>query len=82
MNNIELISDRGLSINLKELAEVKKRYPDNAVIASIMAGNKAEWLELIRRIEDTGADGFELNFSCPTACVNVDLARPSGRNLR
>ncbi len=65
LNNIELISDRGLSVNLKEMAEVKKLYPDHAVVASIMAGEKAEWLELIRRVEDTGADGFELNFSCP-----------------
>ncbi|WP_261887316.1 NAD-dependent dihydropyrimidine dehydrogenase subunit PreA [Vibrio aerogenes] len=65
LNNIELISDRGLSINLKEMAEVKRKYPEHALIASIMAGNRDEWVELIHRIEDTGVDGFELNFSCP-----------------
>jgi dihydropyrimidine dehydrogenase (NAD+) subunit PreA len=65
LNNIELITDRGLSVNLRELAEVKKKYPNHAVIASVMVGSKAEWLEIIRRVEDTGADGLELNFSCP-----------------
>ncbi len=65
LNNIELITDRGLSVNLAEMAEVKKKYPNHAVIASVMVGSKAEWLEIIRRVEDTGADGLELNFSCP-----------------
>ena len=65
LNNIELITDRGLSVNLREIAEVKKKYPNHAVIASIMVGSKAEWLEIIKRVEDTGADALELNFSCP-----------------
>ena len=65
LNNIELITDRGLSVNLGEMAEVKKKYPNHAVIASVMVGSKAEWLEIIRRVEDTGADALELNFSCP-----------------
>src|SRR5262252_10935607 len=34
LNNIELISDRPIEENLREIAEVKKRYPRNAVIAS------------------------------------------------
>ena len=65
LNNIELISDRGLSINLQEMTEVKKKYPHHALLASIMAGTRQEWIELIRRVEDTGVDGLELNFSCP-----------------
>ena len=28
LNNIELITDRPLEINLREIAEVKKRYPE------------------------------------------------------
>src|SRR5947199_8106068 len=35
-NNIELITDRPIEVNLRELAEVKKRYPRHAVIASLM----------------------------------------------
>ena len=79
LNNIELISDRGLSVNLKEMSEVKKRYPDNAVIASIMAGEKEEWQELIRRVEDTGADGLELNFSCPHGMCERGLGSAIGQ---
>ena len=32
-NNIELITDRPLAVNLKEIYEVKKRFGDRAVIA-------------------------------------------------
>ncbi len=31
-NNIELITDRPLEVNFREIAEVKKRYPDHAVV--------------------------------------------------
>src|SRR5215510_14953252 len=41
-NNIELISDRPIEDNFREIAEVKKRYPDRAVIASLMVESKRE----------------------------------------
>jgi len=65
LNNIELITDRPLEVNLKEIREVKKRFPDRAVVVSLMAESKRDWQELIRRAEDTGCDGLELNFGCP-----------------
>src|SRR5580765_4686510 len=66
LNNIELITDRPLDVNLREIAEVKKRYPRHAVIASLMVESKREvWHEMVRRAEDAGADGLELNFGCP-----------------
>src|SRR5438105_1115672 len=65
-NNIELISDRPISENLKEIAEVKRNYPKHAVIASLMVESKREaWHEMVKQTEDTGADGIELNFGCP-----------------
>src|SRR6202522_2204964 len=65
-NNIELISDRPVEQNLREMAEVKKRYPKNAVIASLMVASTREtWHEIVSRTEDAGADGLELNFGCP-----------------
>ncbi|HEX5228067.1 MAG TPA: NAD-dependent dihydropyrimidine dehydrogenase subunit PreA [Bryobacteraceae bacterium] len=65
-NNIELISDRPIEVNLREIAEVKKRHPKNAVIASLMVESKREaWHEIVARAEDAGADGLELNFGCP-----------------
>ena len=65
LNNIELITDRPLKDNLREIAEVKKRYPKHALIASLMVETKDNWKEIIKRAEDTGADGLELNFGCP-----------------
>jgi len=82
LNNIELITDRGLSINLREMAEVKKRYPAHALIASIMVGPKAEWQEIIKRVEDTGADGVELNFSCPHGMCERGMGSAIGQEPR
>src|SRR5499425_689669 len=66
LNNIELISDRPIETNLREIAEVKKRYPKNLVIASLMVESKREaWHDIVERSEDAGADGLELNFGCP-----------------
>src|SRR5206468_11587761 len=66
LNNIELISDRPIETNLREIAEVKRRYPNHAVIASLMvASNREAWHEIVKRAEGAGADGLELNFGCP-----------------
>jgi len=66
LNNIELITDRPLDVNLREIAEVKKRYPKHAVIASLMVESKREaWHLIVKQCEDAGADGLELNFGCP-----------------
>jgi dihydropyrimidine dehydrogenase (NAD+) subunit PreA len=66
LNNIELISDRPVETNLREIAEVKKRYPKNLVIASLMVETKREtWHDIVRRAEDAGSDALELNFGCP-----------------
>ncbi len=64
-NNIELITDRPLDVNFREITEVKKQYPDHAVIVSLMVETKEEWKDFIKRSIDTGADGLELNFGCP-----------------
>ncbi len=64
-NNIELITDRPLEVNFREIAEVKKRYPDHAVVVSLMVETKQEWKDIIKRSIDAGADGLELNFGCP-----------------
>jgi dihydropyrimidine dehydrogenase (NAD+) subunit PreA len=66
INNVELISDRPLEVNLREIREVKRAWPDRAVIVSAMVESKPEaWHDIIRKIEDTGADGIELNYGCP-----------------
>ena len=65
-NNIELITDRPLATNLAEIREVKRDWPDRALIVSVMLPmNEASWAKYVPMIEDTGADGLELNFGCP-----------------
>ncbi len=66
LNNIELITDRPLAVNLREISDVKKRYPKHAVIASLMVDSRREaWHEIVKQAEDAGSDGLELNFGCP-----------------
>ena len=65
-NNIELITDRPLEVNLQEIAEVKKLYPDRALVASIMVPcDEESWKAILPRVAATGCDGVELNFGCP-----------------
>lgn len=65
-NNIELITDRPLQINLEEITRVKRDWPDRAVVVSLMVPCEEKcWREILARVEDTGADGVELNFGCP-----------------
>jgi dihydropyrimidine dehydrogenase (NAD+) subunit PreA len=66
LNNIELITDRTLDVNLREIARVKKAYPKHALFVSLMVESKREtWHDIVKRTQDTGADGIELNFGCP-----------------
>ncbi|OVA03252.1 Dihydroorotate dehydrogenase [Macleaya cordata] len=64
--NIELISDRPLETMLKEFKQLKREYPDRILIASIMEEyDRGAWEELIDRVEESGVDAIEINFSCP-----------------
>ncbi len=66
LNNIELISDRSIEINLKEIAETKRLWPDRAVVASLMVESDRDvWHDIVKRTIDAGADGIELNYGCP-----------------
>ena len=66
INNIELITDRDLYTNLAEIKRVKADYPDRAMIVSIMVPCEEEaWKAILPLVEETGADGIELNFGCP-----------------
>ena len=66
LNNIELITDRSLETNLEEIARVKRNWPDRAVVVSIMVPcDEESWKVILPLVEQTGADGIELNFGCP-----------------
>ncbi len=65
-NNIELITDRDLEINLREIKEVKRAWPDRAVVTSLMVPcDEDSWTKILARVEETECDGVELNFGCP-----------------
>ena len=80
LNNIELITDRPLQTNLDEMTRVKKDYPDRALIASIMVPcDEQSWKEILPRVEDTGADGIELNFGCPHGMAERGMGSAVGQ---
>jgi dihydropyrimidine dehydrogenase (NAD+) subunit PreA len=68
--NWELISDKPLDWWLPRIERIKKAFPDKVLIASIMAGSGSDrelehWRTLARACQEQGADGLELNLSCP-----------------
>jgi len=66
LNNIELITDRPLEVNLREIKQVKRDYPDRAMVVSLMVPCEEDpWKTILPMVEETGADGIELNFGCP-----------------
>ena len=51
-------------INL--LKAIKKEIPNKPIIASLaIIGENEDYSETIKKIQDIGVDGFEINFSCP-----------------
>ncbi len=79
-NNIELITDRPLEVNLKEIYETKKKYPNHAVIASLMVEPQQDkWHEIVKKAEAAGVDGLELNFGCPHGMAERGMGAASGQ---
>ncbi len=65
-NNIELITDRPLDVNLREIKQLKKEWPDRALVVSLMVPcDEESWKTILAEVEGTEADGIELNFGCP-----------------
>lgn len=63
--NMEQIAEHSLEENLEDLRKLKREFPNQVLIASIMGSNEKEWEELARLVTEAGADMIELNFSCP-----------------
>ena len=80
LNNIELITDRPLQINLDEITRVKRDYPDRAMVVSLMVPcEEGPWRDILKRVEDTGADGVELNFGCPHGMAERGMGSAVGQ---
>ncbi len=68
--NWELISDKPIEWWEPRIRRIKDAHPGKVLIASIMAGSGNDkelghWQMLAQRCQEAGADGLELNFSCP-----------------
>jgi dihydroorotate dehydrogenase subfamily 1 len=79
--NIELISDRPYADWLDDLTQLKKTYPHKILIASIMEEyRKDAWQQIVRDVQATGVDGFELNLSCPHGLPERKMGMAMGEN--
>ena len=81
-NNIELITDRPLEVNLREIAETKRLFPKHPIIVSLMVETEDEWREIIKKSIDAGADGLELNFGCPHGMCERGMGSAVGQEPR
>lgn len=75
MQNIELITDRKLSVWLDELKILRKRYPKKMIIGSVMApGHEMDaWAKLVTEMNKVGCDAVELNLGCPHGMPERDM---------
>lgn len=64
--NIELLSHKNIQYWCDGIQYLKEKYPTKVLIASIMAPvDKDEWQNIVKSLNKTPVDAFELNFSCP-----------------
>jgi dihydropyrimidine dehydrogenase (NADP+)/dihydropyrimidine dehydrogenase (NAD+) subunit PreA len=79
--NIELISDRPFATWVQEFKQIKDRYPDRVLIASIMEEyRKDAWVEIVERCQEAGVDALECNFSCPHGLPERRMGSAMGEN--
>ena len=79
--NIELISDRPFEIWEDEFKQIKDKYPDRCLIASIMEEyTRDAWIEIVERCQACGVDAFELNFSCPHGLPERKMGAAMGQD--
>lgn len=81
LENIELISPKPLSVWLDEIRDIKRCYPENVLIASLMAEVRQEqWQTMAVSLQEAGVDALELNFSCPHGMPEKGLGSAIGQD--
>ena len=77
--NIELLSHKAVQYWCDGIRFLKKKYPNKVIIASIMAPvERYAWQNLVRTLNDTPIDAFELNFSCPHGMPEKNIGMAIG----
>ena len=66
LQNIELLSHKTVQHWVEGINYLKEKHPSKVIIASIMAPVvREEWQNLVKTLNNTPIDAYELNFSCP-----------------
>ena len=78
--NMELFSEKPVSAWVESIKNLKRDYPTKAVIASIMGADQDSWQALAIAMCEAGADGLELNFSCPNGVIQQKLGMTIGQD--
>ena len=79
--NIELLSHLTVQQWLDGIKFLKQKHPKKVIIANIMAPViKEEWQKLVMTFNNSGADAFELNFSCPHGMPEKGIGMAIGTN--
>ncbi|HDZ89177.1 MAG TPA: NAD-dependent dihydropyrimidine dehydrogenase subunit PreA [Deltaproteobacteria bacterium] len=83
LENIELVTDRDLAVWLKEIEDLKKKFPEHVIIASIMddAGEPKGWQRLAKQCQEAGTDMIELNMSCPHGMPERGMGSAIGQDI-
>ena len=63
--NIEQLSQHTVEDDCEIFKKLKKNFPKKYLLVSIMGRTEEEWAKIAKAVEEAGADGIELNFSCP-----------------
>eukprot|EP01088_Endostelium_zonatum_P021805 TRINITY_DN885_c0_g1_i2.p1 TRINITY_DN885_c0_g1~~TRINITY_DN885_c0_g1_i2.p1 ORF type:complete len:543 (-),score=177.72 TRINITY_DN885_c0_g1_i2:47-1675(-) len=79
--NIEIISEKTVAYWCKAIQELKRDFPKQHVIASIMAAAiQADWEELCAAVVAAGAVAIECNLSCPHGTGDKSMGLACGQD--
>ena len=82
LQNIELLSHQTIKYWCDGIKFLKQKHPTKVIIASIIAPvSKTAWQDLVKTFNDTPADAFELNFSCPHGMPEKGIGMAIGTDM-
>ena len=77
--NIEMLSHLTIGQWIDGIKLLKQKHPTKVQIASIMAPVvKEEWQKVVKALNNSGIDAFELNFSCPNGVPEKGIGMAIG----
>ena len=81
LQNIELLSHQTIQYWVDGIKYLKEKHPTKVIIASIMAPvERKEWQNIVKTLNDTPIDAYELNFSCPHGMPERNIGMEIGTN--